>query len=110
MPGWPLPTYMCWAADHGSSNELFISGMPIDGIAGIVSVTVTCASGIGFPSAPVSVAWKALSSPAFSGLLSACEVELRRVRSQLRPSDGEQVQPHSPQIPSTRHTFPTSRS
>jgi len=28
--------YACWAADHARSNELFISGIPIDGMAGMM--------------------------------------------------------------------------
>src|ERR1035441_545575 len=53
-----------------AADLLFISGMPIDGIAGMMNVTVTCASATGLPSAPVRLAWKTLSSPAFSGFFS----------------------------------------
>jgi len=73
IPGCPLPIYICLLADHGRSKVLFISGMPIEGIAGITSVTVTCASVIGFPSGPATVALKALSAPAFSGV-SVCRL------------------------------------
>ena len=69
--GCPLPTYICWAATHGSSKEFFISGMFIEGIAGITSVTVTRASVIGLPPASVNFTWNGLSSPAFNGSVSA---------------------------------------
>ena len=64
---WPLPTYIRLPAFHASSQELFISGMFIEGIAGMISVTVTRASAIGLPAASVSVTRNWLSSPAFMG-------------------------------------------
>ena len=53
--GLPLPTYIWRAADHDNSKELFISGMPIDGIAGMMNVTVTLASAMGLPPASVNL-------------------------------------------------------
>ena len=54
---WPLPSYILLPAFHANSMELFISGIPIEGIAGMMSVTVTRASEMGLPSASVSVTW-----------------------------------------------------
>jgi hypothetical protein len=53
--GCPLPTYIWRSATHVNSKELFISGMPIEGIAGMISVTVTLASAMGLPPASVSL-------------------------------------------------------
>ena len=39
--------YLWWAAVHGNSKDFFISGMFIEGIAGMMRVTVTRASTIG---------------------------------------------------------------
>src|SRR3974377_28449 len=57
----PLPTYIFRPAAHARGNEFFISGIFIEGIAGMTSVTVTCASLIGFPFASVNIAWNVLS-------------------------------------------------
>src|SRR6266567_7319600 len=52
----PLPAYIWRFATHGNSKEFFISGIFIAGIAGITSVTVTCASAIGLPPGSVRLA------------------------------------------------------
>jgi hypothetical protein len=69
--GCPLPAYIWREATHGSSKEFFISGMFIEGIAGMMSVTVTRASLIGLPLASIRFAWNGLSSPPLSGSVSA---------------------------------------
>ena len=71
MGTFPLPTYTCWPDAHARENEFFISGIFIEGIAGITRVTVTCASLIGFPFASVNIAWKVLSAPPFNST-AAC--------------------------------------
>src|SRR4051794_41623896 len=61
----PLPAYACWPATHERAKEFLISGMFIAGMAGMTSVTVTCASLMTLPLASVTVAWNAFSCPPF---------------------------------------------
>ena len=83
MGAWPLPLYICLPELQGRSKELFIPDMPIDGMAGMTSVTVMWASPIGLPFASVRLAWKGV----FSSLhWVRVNVEIQLCRVWLRAS------------------------
>jgi hypothetical protein len=54
--GWPLPAYIWRPAVHCSWKELFISGIFIEGMAGMTSVTLTLRVGDGLAACIVRVA------------------------------------------------------
>src|SRR5450755_4556686 len=71
---WPLPMYMPPISDR--SKELRISGIFMEGMAGMMRVTVTFAPGIGFPAESVRAAWKLFSSPPLGGSGSMVRLSL----------------------------------
>ena len=79
--------------------------MFIDGIAGITSVTVTCASVIGFPLASVSVATKCVLLAAFQ-IARGVQFDLRRTAAAALELAAARLL-RQPRTPSIRRTVPS---